>query len=340
MLAALAACSSPPPAQPSAGGGGAHAGGSGGARAAGSSAGSSAGGAANSGGNAAGGSPGGSGTTSEAGSAGTNESSYFPEGALSAVTLTYDDGLDPHIATVGPALAAQGLKGTFFLSNFEGVDHDWALPNLTSPFSARHQAWQAMAAAGHELAGHTVNHPCDSGKASGYLLTDYDMARMATELDSDVARLARLNAGSPLTFAYPCASDEQGIGPAHEDYSPLVATRFFAARVSDHGIADPATVDLLRVPQQDAGGKSGDELRAMVDQAIAQHGWLVILFHGVGSEQACSNLTYAPATCMINYLVTSEAAHSSLVTYLGEKKSQVWTATFKEVAQAIKAKRP
>ena len=55
----------------------------------------------------------------------------------------------------------------------------------------------------------------------------------------------------------------------------------------------------------DAGGKTGDELRAMVDQAIAQKGWLVLLFHGVGNETTCPKLDYQPTVCMINYLVTS-----------------------------------
>jgi sialate O-acetylesterase len=264
----------------------------------------------------------------------------FPNGAVAAVTLTYDDGLDPHLAVVQPALDAAGLHGTFFLSNFEGVDHDWALPNATSPLTARHMAWQTAAQHGHELADHTVNHPCNSdSKAPGFKLTDYDMARMTAELDDSVARLMRLGATQPLTFAYPCGSDKAGLGAAKEDYSPLVAERFAAARVSVSGIADAAQVDLLHVPQLDTGGKTGEELKAMVDQAIAAKGWLVLLFHGVGEETACPGLTYAPETCMINYLTTSSEAHAALVDYLAAKKSDVWTATFKEVATLVQSSR-
>jgi peptidoglycan/xylan/chitin deacetylase (PgdA/CDA1 family) len=260
----------------------------------------------------------------------------FPDGAVAAITLTYDDGLDPHLAVVQPALEAAGLHGTFFLSNFEGVDHEWALPNTTSPLNARHMAWQAAAQKGHELAGHTVNHPCNAdSKAPGYKLTDYDLPRMTAELDDSLARLQRLGAVEPITFAYPCASDKAGLGPAKEDYSPLVAERFFAARVSVSGIADANEVELLHVPQLDTGGKTGEELKAMVDQAIAAKGWLVLLFHGVGVEKACPGLTYAPQSCMINYLTTSTEAHAALVQYLADKKSEVWTATFKEVATLI-----
>jgi peptidoglycan/xylan/chitin deacetylase (PgdA/CDA1 family) len=262
----------------------------------------------------------------------------FPGGAIAAVSLTYDDGLDPHLAVVGPLLDMHGIKGTFFLSNFEGVDHQWALPNLKDPLNARHMAWQAMGQKGHELAGHTVNHPCNAaGKAAGFHLTDYDMTRMSNELDDDIARMKRLGATAPFTFAYPCASDKAGIGPSGQDYSPLVLPRFFAARTSDAAIADPKTVELHHVPMMDTGSQTGDQLRAMVDQAIAKKGWLVLLFHGVGSETTCPKLDYQPSVCMINYLVTSAAAHQSVVEYLDQKKTQVWTAPFKEVAQRLQS---
>src|SRR5262249_24733860 len=150
-------------------------------------------------------------------------------------------------------------------------------------------------------------------------------------------RLMRLGAAAPITFAYPCSSDSVGVGPTGMDYSPLVAPRFLAARVSQSGIADPATVHLLHVPQRDARKKSGDELKPLVDQAITASGWLVVLFDGVGDnidqDDACpGDLVYAPQSCMINYLKTSTEAHAALVAYLAEKKPQVWTATFKEVA--------
>ncbi|HVJ14004.1 MAG TPA: polysaccharide deacetylase family protein, partial [Polyangiaceae bacterium] len=280
-------------------------------------------------------------TGGSSGSGGTPPSGW-PPNAVAAVTLTYDDGLDTHLHNVGPVLDAAGLKGTFFLSNFEGVNHDWALPDPILPLSERHLAWVAMGTNGHELASHTVNHPCNSdGKAPNYHLTDYDMERMATELDDSIARLTALSGTAPFTFAYPCSSDNVGLGAAGEDYSPLVAERFFAARVSMGGINDPATVDLLHVANVDTGDRTGAELRAEVDQAIAEGGWLVFLFHGVGVETlSCpANLTYDPDSCMINYLVTAQDAHDSLVAYLAEKQDQVWSATFKQVATAIAATR-
>jgi peptidoglycan/xylan/chitin deacetylase (PgdA/CDA1 family) len=261
----------------------------------------------------------------------------WPDGALAAVSLTYDDGLDSQLATVAPLLDAKGIKATFFLSSFEGVDHQWALPNLTDPLTDRHRAWQAVLARGHEIAGHTVNHPCNSpSKAAGYHLTDYTMARMAAELDDDIARMRRLGAVPPFTFAYPCMSDLVGIGPAGQDFSPLIAERFVAARVSASDVADPRTVDPLHVPQLDTAGKTGAELVAMVDEAVARRGWLVLLFHGVGSDQTCGTLAFDPAACTINYLTTSAAAHEALVNHLDQVKATVWTASFGQVAQHLR----
>ncbi|HEX2875095.1 MAG TPA: polysaccharide deacetylase family protein [Polyangiaceae bacterium] len=344
------ACSEPPSAAPAAGGATPQAGqNSGGAGVAGSvTTGGAAAGASASGGSASG-VAGLTGTAgASAGSAGSASggggSAPFEGGAVAAVSLTYDDGLDPHLAIVQPALEAANLRGTFFLSNFEGVVHDWALPSVEQPLEAllpRHLAWQAAGQKGHELASHTVNHPCnDPNKAPNYKLTNYTQARMAAELDESVARLGRLGAKAPITFAYPCASDKAGIGPTGEDYSALVAERFAAARVSVTGIADPKSVELLRVPQRDTGGKTGDELKQMVDEVIAAKGWLVLLFHGVGTEASCNgSLVYAPDKCMINYLTTSTEAHAALVEYLAAKKAEVWTAPFGTVAARIAAAR-
>jgi peptidoglycan/xylan/chitin deacetylase (PgdA/CDA1 family) len=344
--ALFTACSSDPPAPPFAG----PAGGAGLVAGSGAIAGAIAGASATGGGGtpvtqagAGGALSNGGGGAANAGAAGgvsNGGAPGFANGALAAVSLTYDDGLDTHLATVIPALDKAGLKGTFFLSNFEGVDHKWALPNLKDPLLPRHLAWQAAGAEGHELADHTVNHPCNSAsKAANYHLTDYDLPRMSAELDDSIARLKRLGAAEPITFGYPCMSDKIGLGPAPgTDYSPLVAARFLAARVSDAGIASPGSVDLLHVPLGDAGSKTGDQLKAMVDQAIAAKGWLVFIFHGVGPEQlTCpGDLVFDLKGCMINYLTTDTAAHQALVDYLAEKKAQVWTAPFGTVAKSLK----
>jgi hypothetical protein len=163
---------------------------------------------------------------------------------------------------------------------------------------------------------------------------------MEAELDQNIARLERLGATAPFTFGYPCLA-EQGIGNPTTDFGALVQARFIASRKSPDQVADPTTVDFYTVPNLEPMGKTGAQLKAYVDQAIATHGWAMYGFHGVGVEQAsCPQGTgYAPDSCMINYLTTPTEAHEELLDYLVEKRDQVWTATFKDVVQCLRALR-
>ena len=292
----------------------------------------------------------------------------WPEGKSAAVSLTYDDGLDGQLAHSIPLLDSKGIKGTFYISSFPGVDHDWALPNANNALTPRQMAWLAAAGNGHEIAGHTVNHPCvtavNPGQSAGFLLDkDYTLARIKAELDDSLVRLARLGATAPLTFAYPCYSDALGVGPSAGAMTTVlgkpmpqgtvftaeVSARFIASRGSTEAIANPATVDLHAVPYIVAGPRTTtdatptlEQLKGVVDMAVAQHGWVVFLMHGVAGDTLptnCDNgLTYAPQACVIDYLGTPTATHDGLVNYLASKP-EVWTTTFKTVAQQIKAKR-
>lgn len=303
-----------------------------------------------------------------AGGQGGAGSFTWPDGKTAAVSLTYDDGLDAHLAHAIPLLDQRNIKATFVIASFPGVDHDFALPNATSPLSARHQAWLAAAGRGHEIAGHTVNHPCvtavNPGQQVGFRLdTDYDLARIEGELDDSLARITRLGATAPFSFAYPCYADLLGVGastgamvtvlgkqmPQGQLFTSEVDRRFLAARGSTEGIANPATVDLHSVPHVFAGPRSETDstptlaqLTDVVDMAIARRGWVVFVMHGVAGDTlptSCSNgLTYAPETCVINYLDTKAATHDGLVDYLAGKP-EVWTTTFKAVAQDIETKR-
>jgi peptidoglycan/xylan/chitin deacetylase (PgdA/CDA1 family) len=69
----------------------------------------------------------------------------WPRGARAAIVLTYDDALASQLANAVPALDRSGLHATFFLSAVRPGDVS---------------RWRAVAAKGHELANHTIFHPC------------------------------------------------------------------------------------------------------------------------------------------------------------------------------------
>jgi peptidoglycan/xylan/chitin deacetylase (PgdA/CDA1 family) len=93
------------------------------------------------------------------------------------VVLTYDDGLNVHLSNAIPALDSVGLKGTFYISNyFNGLQ-----PQIPE--------WRKAAAAGHELANHTIWHPCEGGRTGREFVTaDYDMRNYTVRRMTDEIR--------------------------------------------------------------------------------------------------------------------------------------------------------
>lgn len=84
-------------------------------------------------------------------------------GKQCAVVLTYDDGLNVDLTNAIPALDSVGLKGTFYISDyFNGLN-------------AQISKWEKGAEEGHELANHTVWHPCEGGRAGREFVKDYDL---------------------------------------------------------------------------------------------------------------------------------------------------------------------
>jgi peptidoglycan/xylan/chitin deacetylase (PgdA/CDA1 family) len=234
----------------------------------------------------------------------------WPRGARAAVSLTYDDAVPTQRLAAG-ALERLGLHGTFFLTG--------TAPDL----KASRARWRGLLGAGHELASHTMHHPCDCSHAwvpRGYTTQDYDLERMGTELDETLELLTSLGAPPPYTFAYPCG--ETRVGKTPESYVGLVADRFLAARGVEPRIADPWRDPLELVPALD-GAKSAHELVALVDAAVAAGGWLVLLFHGVGGD----------------HLPVDGAAHAALIEHLAQRRDSVWTERFGGVAAHVRQQR-
>ena len=233
----------------------------------------------------------------------------WPNGTRAAVSLTYDDALRSQLDHAVPALRKHALVGTFFLTG-------------TSPaLQASPESYRALGRAGHELAAHTMNHPCDrklSFVKPGMSLQDYDSARMETELAESIAQLRDLGQQGPLSFAYPCGSTWLGEPPT--SYVPSIEKSFIAARGVTRGIVDPAHPRLFDVASV-MGDLSASALLDWVERALESGGWLVFTFHGVEGEQ----------------LSVDADAHEALLAYLEKNKAQIWTERFGPVAEYVRA---
>lgn len=231
-------------------------------------------------------------------------------GKKCAVALTYDDGLQVHLDNVVPALDSLGFKGTFYLSG-------------SSPgVKARLADWKKAASHGHELANHTLFHPCTGGPGREWVtpnrdLRTYTVPRMVDEISMTNTFLEALDGKKQRTFAYPCG-DRTING---ENYYEKVKGDFVAARGTASAMRWPADIDLTNVDAYGINGQSGDELIALVKQAINTGSVLVFLFHGVGGEH---NLNVALPE------------HRKLLQFLKQHENEIWIAPFIDVAQSVK----
>ncbi len=193
----------------------------------------------------------------------------WPGGARAAVSLTYDDGLNSQLDNAVPDLDRLGLKGTFFLTE---ENAHWRLGD-----------WQALAQRGHEVANHTMTHPC---ALNGYTASRFEHAeldRMQGYLD------AHFGAIGERTFAYPCGYLGLGHGDRRERFGRyrrlLQRSGVVAARTTAGGPNRPgeALADPLRLhgfePTYD-GDSPAPALRYL-NETIAQGGWAILVFHEV-----------------------------------------------------------
>jgi len=232
-------------------------------------------------------------------------------GKQCAVVLTYDDGLNVHLTNAIPALDSVGLNGTFYISDyFDGLKDQ--IPK-----------WRKAAAHGHELANHTIWHPCEGGRPGrefvrpDYDLNNYSVKRMVNEVKEMSNLLEAVDGKTKRTFAYPCGDTK-----IHDTlYIDPIKNDFVAARGVRPEMLTADKIDLYNVPCYTVNGQSGEELIRLVKQAMEKHALLVFLFHGVGGE---------------HNLNVSLDAHSRLLHFLKQNQKQIWIAPMIDIAEYVK----
>jgi len=229
-----------------------------------------------------------------------------------AVVLTYDDALNVHLDNVIPLLDSLGLKGTFYLSAY--------FPGSR----LRIDDWRKAAAEGHELANHTLFHPC-LGNIPGreWVKPESDMSKYTVQRMIDETRMTNvfleaLDGKTKRTFAFTCG--DMKIGDSSFIYAmkdDFVAAR--AVRAEMHKINE---IDLLNVDCYMVNGETSAQMIEWAKKAMETNSLLVILFHGVGGG---------------NSLNVSLPAHREFLQYLKKNEKDIWIAPMLEVAEYIKA---
>jgi peptidoglycan/xylan/chitin deacetylase (PgdA/CDA1 family) len=191
------------------------------------------------------------------------------ERPATVVSLTFDDGSTDHHTTVRPVLERHRMAGTFYLNS----DRLGRTGYLTE------RQVRELAAAGHEIGGHTLSHA---------RLTEAGAAEARRQICDDRKRLTGLGL-TVTTFAYP-------YGAASADLEKQVAACGYEAARDVGGLVSPGTCDgcayaetfpprdgyAIRTPDSADEDTTLAVLKGYVTQAERHGGgWVPIVFHHV-----------------------------------------------------------
>ncbi len=237
----------------------------------------------------------------------------WPEGARAAVSLTFDD-----------ARHSQVDKGTALLNRFDVKATFYVVPGAVEE---RLEGWKAAVAAGHEIANHSLVHPCSGNFlwSRDRALERYTLEAMRNELVQANARLNELLGVRPVSFAYPCGQKFIGRGRQTTSYVPLVAELFTSGRGwLDEAASDPAYVDLAQLTGIEMDGKTFEEVVVLLDQAKADGLWIVLSGHERDTD--------GRQTTRLGML-------EKLIPYLQDPANGFWLGTVEEIADFVVANR-
>ena len=240
----------------------------------------------------------------------------WPNGAKSAISLTYDDGLPSHINTVAPMLKKYDFKATFY-------------PTLSSPSLYEDMGkWKGLAIEGHELGNHTVYHPCQkSGIEMDWVkdhldLDTYTLEQISEEIQLANTMLLAMDGKKSRTFAYPCSHYFAG----GESYIGFVSSQFLSARSASEERKDLlklSEINMYNVPSWAPNNHTADDIISYIQDIIDQKTFSTLTFHGIGAE----------------YMIVSKEAHEEILKFLDSNRDKIWVGTFEEATEYLESKK-
>ena len=240
---------------------------------------------------------------------------FWPAGRKCAVSITFDDALPVHYELAGPALEARGMRGTFYLHI------------ATSP-SSDPMPWRALAARGHELGNHSLFHPCRrKAEYKGWLDNAFDLRRYEPKRFQQEVRVANaflklIDGLGERTYAYTCYDTHLGRWPNKTAICDLIRSDFVAARGrrTDKPVIVSHNLDVMNLDSFQADGLSLSSLIDATNVTRDRGGWLILVFHGIGS--GTHGLFVEPST--LNRLLDHLAA-----------QDEIWVAPVVEIAKSL-----
>ena len=193
------------------------------------------------------------------------------------ISFTFDDGLTSALTQAQPTLAKYGLTGTnYVISRCVGMS---AIPNTChANTDASYMTWaqvKQLQAAGWEIGSHTATHPylasSDASDGQPNVLTP---AQVAQELSQSKADFAAQGINTKA-FSTP-----------YGDYTAATLAQIAKVYTSHRGFADQGNNiwpynDYLLNNMQVQAGVSVAQVKAKIDNAIANKYWLILTMHDI-----------------------------------------------------------
>jgi oligosaccharide reducing-end xylanase len=212
-----------------------------------------------------------------------------------AITYTFDDGCPNQYTIAIPMFNGYGYKLTMFTVTGMG----WYEPTHWDQL-------QTAAAAGHEIASHTVTHPTLNTSNEVYELSN---SKIAIEVNVPGSKC--------VTVAYPNCS---------ESTESVIATYYIAGRNCDGIINPPTPSNFYKLGCHLLGNCCGNNTLASVtskdDWAASVGGWCIFLIHGIDSDGGFSPF--------------SSTTLDQSLQYLDARRNIFWVDTFGNVVRYIK----
>lgn len=237
----------------------------------------------------------------------------WPEGKRAAVSLTFDDGRPSQIDTGLPLLEKLGVRATFFV--------------LPGNVEKRLEGWRRAVQLGHEIGNHSSTHPCTANYAfsRANALEDYDLDRIASDIDAAQQAIRRLLEVEPVSFAYPCGQSFVGRGAAARSYVPLVAERFLLGRgYMGEAANDVAVFDLAQAMGTPFDDMAPADALKLVEAAARDGRWIIFVGHDIGPRKFQS---------------VDASTIEAIVRYAKDPAHGVWLETAGAVARWIQLRR-
>lgn len=189
---------------------------------------------------------------------GTTRIAKWKDDKACAFMLMFDDSITSHVKNVIPELTKRGFTGTFYIN--PGAGH----------YLGSKKVWeQDIPAAGFELANHTLTHK--GGKTAADIAHEISACNEAIHNTTPNLPWPRL-----VSYGQPGGIPKENWPVTKEELSVLLKQNHLIDR-SDFG-ARGAAITL----------KTGPQMLAHVDKAVADGSMECIIFHGVGGDWIAS----------------------------------------------------